>query len=64
MVFSDNKGEGYATLAGTVRLQNDTVRKKSLWKFNYEAFFPGGLEGNGFILTLFTPHRIEIMHFT
>ncbi len=63
MAFSDNKGEGYATLIGQARLNNDVNRKKTIWKFQYGAFFPGGAEGNDSILIEFIPHRIEIMHF-
>ncbi len=63
MAFSDNKGEGYATLIGHARLVNDPNQKKNLWKFEYGAFFPGGPEGNDSILIEFTPHRTEVMHF-
>jgi len=63
MAFSDNKGEGYVTLIGHARLDHDVNRKKALWKLQYEAFFPGGPEGNDSILIEFTPNQIEIMHF-
>lgn len=63
MAFSDNKGEGYVTLIGHARLDNDVNRKKALWKLQYEAFFPGGAEGNDSILIEFTPNQIEVMHF-
>ena len=63
MAFSDNKGEGYATLIGHARLIDDRVRKNSLWKLEYGAFFPGGPEGSDSVLIEFAPHRIEVMHF-
>ncbi len=63
MAFSDNKGEGYATLSGNARVVNDPAKKKSIWKFEYGAFFPGGPDANDSTLVEFTPHRIEIMHF-
>lgn len=63
MAFSDNKGEGYATLIGQARLVSGLIQKKALWKFEYGAFFPGGPEGNDSILVEFVPHRIEVMHF-
>jgi len=63
MAFSDSKGEGYVTLIGNARLDNDVNRKKALWKFQYEAFFPGGQDGNDSILIEFMPKRLEIMHF-
>ncbi len=63
MAFSDNKGEGYVTLIGQARLGTDASKKKSLWKLQYEAFYPGGPEGKEAILIEFTPHQIEIMHF-
>ncbi|SRR5712691_6559765 len=37
MAFYDNKGEGYVTLIGQARLDNDLNRKKTLWKFQLEA---------------------------
>lgn len=63
MAFSDNKGEGYATLIGHARLVNDLDQKKTLWKFGFAAFFPGGPEGDDSILIEFVPDRIEVMHF-
>ncbi len=63
MVFSDNEGEGYATLIGNARLVDDVNRKKVLWKFEQGAFFPGGPEGEDSILIEFIPSRVEIMHF-
>ena len=63
MAFSDNKGEGYATLIGHAQLVDDPVRKNSLWKLEYGAFFPGGPGGSDSVLIEFVPHRIEVMHF-
>ncbi len=63
MAFSDNRGEGYVTLIGQARLDNDVERKKALWKTQYEAFYPEGPEGKDSVLVEFTPHQIEIMHF-
>jgi general stress protein 26 len=63
MSFCDNREEGYVTMIGHARLVEDRDKKKSLWKFEYAAFFPNGSEGNGSVLIEFTPQRIEIMHF-
>ena len=63
MAFADSKGEGYVTLMGSAKVVNDSSVKKSIWKFEYGAFFPSGPEGEDSILIEFIPQRIEIMHF-
>lgn len=63
MAFADSKGEGYVTLVGNAQIVNDSSMKKSIWKFEYEAFFPGGPNGNDSVLIEFVPQSIEIMHF-
>jgi hypothetical protein len=50
-------------MIGHARLVDDRDKKKSVWKFEYAAFFPNGPEANDSVLIEFTPQRIEIMHF-
>jgi general stress protein 26 len=63
MAFADSRGEGYVTLVGNAKIVNDSTMKKSIWKFEYGAFFPGGPDGADSVLIEFNPQRIEIMHF-
>jgi len=63
MAFSDNKGEGYATLICHARPVNNAEKKRNIWKFGYAAFIPNGPEGDDSVLIEFTRQRIEIMHF-
>lgn len=64
LAYGDVAGEGYVTLLGEARLQDDLGERRRWWDETLRPFFPAGPEGEDFLLIEFRPRRIEVMSFT
>lgn len=54
----------YATVEGAARLVDEEVTRSRCWDEGLRAFFPGGPDGDDFVLVRISPSRIEVMDFT
>lgn len=61
MACSDLKGGGYVTLLGRARIVEDLEQRKKRWRKEWEGFYPGGPEGDTYVLIEFIPTTIEVM---
>jgi general stress protein 26 len=64
MAYYDSKGGGYVTLSGRAEVVTDLAERRRRWTPEFARFFPGGPEGDAFVLIRFTPSRIEAMSFS
>lgn len=64
LAYYDKAGPNYVTLTGTARIVNAVAERRRHWRKEWQAFFPGGPEGNNYTLIEFTPSRIEIISTT
>lgn len=61
LAYYDAQGSGYVTLIGKARLVESREKRRRRWRKEWEPFYPGGPEGNTYLLIEFTPTRIEVM---
>lgn len=61
LAYWDQAGAGYVTIIGRARLVEDLAERKKRWKPNWAEFYPGGPEGDTYLLIEFTPQQIEVM---
>jgi len=58
------KGPDYVTLVGRARVIDDLAERRRRWRPGWEAFFPGGPDGQNYILVELTPSRVEVISHT
>ena len=63
LAFFNQQETAYVTLLGTATITDkpDLVRK--YWRANWNDLFPGGPEGDDYLLIKFVPERIEMMNY-
>jgi general stress protein 26 len=61
LACSHAAGPGYVTLTGRARLEDDPALRRKYWRPDWDAHFPGGPGGPGYILIEFTPERLELV---
>jgi len=61
LVYFDPGDPGYATLIGTVRLIDDPAEKRARWKDEWLMYYPGGPDGDTYVLIEFVPDRVEVV---
>ena len=61
LACSDQKGQGYVTLLGRARVVEDLEERKKRWRKEWAGFYPGGPEGETYVLIEFIPAQIEVM---
>ncbi len=61
LAYEDKDSHGYVTMIGTAQVVDDLNQRKARWKPEWEAFYPGGPEGDHYVLIRFIPSRIELM---
>jgi general stress protein 26 len=59
----DRAAFGYVTVTARPALSADLAQRRALWEDGLAAFFPGGPEGDDFVLLRLSPVRIELMNF-
>jgi general stress protein 26 len=59
----DRAAFGYVTVTARPVLSADLAQRRALWQDELAAFFPGGPEGDDFVLLRLSPVRIELMNF-
>ncbi|GHG48094.1 pyridoxamine 5'-phosphate oxidase family protein [Streptomyces griseocarneus] len=60
----DRAAQAYVVLQGEAVLEDGLPLRLAHWKDDFEAFFPGGPEGDDYVLLRLRPHRVELMDFT
>ena len=61
LIYFDPSDPGYATLIGTVRLIDDAAEKRGRWKDEWSLYYPGGPQGETYLLIEFLPDRLEVV---
>lgn len=49
---------------GTARVVDDVEDRRAVWDHGFEAFFPGGPEGDDFVVVELAADRIEVLDFS
>lgn len=62
-IFREDSSPAYAVLAGHAEIVTDLDLRRSHWFPEWDAFFPGGPEGDDYALIKMTPTRIELLNF-
>lgn len=57
--FADVKNQNYVSLSGTAELVKDKALMKTLWKPEYQAWFPEGVDTADLALLKVAAHRAE-----
>ncbi|WP_306361236.1 pyridoxamine 5'-phosphate oxidase family protein [Nocardia sp. CC227C] len=60
----DRPGIAYACVYATATIVDDPEERKARWVNGFELFFPGGPEGDDFVLLRLRPTAVEVMDFT
>lgn len=63
LAWYDPKDVGYVTVIAQARLVDDLALRRRYWKPQWDEFYPGGAEGDRFILIECVPQRIEVMNY-
>ena len=61
LIYYDRDNPGYVTLVGKVRIVDEIAEKRARWKAAWRDFYPGGPEGDSYLLLEFVPDRIEVV---
>jgi len=61
LIYFDRDNPGYVTLIGHARLVDDAAEKRARWKDAWSDFYPGGPEGQTYLLVEFVPARLEVV---
>lgn len=61
LIYFDRDNPGYATLIGRVRLVDDPEEKRDRWKDEWSEYYPGGPDGEIYLLLEFVPERLEVV---
>ncbi len=61
LIYFDPADPGYATLLGTVRFVDDPAEKRRRWKDEWSMYYPGGPDGETYLLIEFVPERLEVV---
>ncbi|MCU0513712.1 MAG: pyridoxamine 5'-phosphate oxidase family protein [Anaerolineae bacterium] len=64
VTFQHDPEFAYVVLQGHTRLHTDLALRRKHWRSDWEPFFPGGPDGEQFIIIEFNPARIELMNFS
>jgi general stress protein 26 len=61
LIYFDRDNPGYATLIGRVRPVDDAREKRFRWKEEWAEYYPGGPQGERYLLLEFVPERLEVV---
>lgn len=64
LIYFDRDNPGYATLVGRARLVDDVTERRARWKDAWDDYYPGGAEGESYLLIEFVPDRLEVVSVT
>lgn len=57
------RGPAYVTLLGEARLVEDPEEKARRWRQEWRPYYPGGPEGEAYLLIQVTPSRLEVVSY-
>lgn len=61
LIYFDRDNPGYATLIGRARLVDDVAERRARWKEQWNEYYPGGPEGDSYLLIELVPERLEVV---
>lgn len=61
LYYFDPEGLGYVTLLGKAEIVDDLEERRARWRPEWADYYPGGPEGETYLLLRFVPHRLEIV---
>lgn len=60
LLFFDPAGGAYVTVVGEAHRVDDPAMKERYWKTEWAEFYPGGHQGEDYLLLRVTAHRLEV----
>lgn len=64
LAFYDSAHTAYLTLSGTATVVTDLEQRQKYWRVFWNDIYPGGPEGDDYVLIKVVPDRLEMMNFT
>lgn len=64
VAFFDPQKTAYVTMTGSATIVDDIDLRRKYWRVFWDDIYPGGPEGDEYVLIKFSPERIEMMNFT
>ena len=61
LIYFDPANPGYVTLVGTARLVDEAAEKRARFKDAWADYYPGGPEGDDYLLLEISPQRLEVV---
>lgn len=62
VTFQDDREYSYVTILGSASVEEDLSQRQRYWQDDYIAYFPGGSQGDDYVLIKFVPSKIELMN--
>lgn len=60
LLYFDREGGAYVTVVGEAERVDDPAMKARYWKTEWAEFYPGGHQGEDYLLLRVTAHRLEV----
>jgi len=60
LLYFDRDGASYLTLIGRAAAVDDSTMKAKYWKTEWAPFYPGGAQGDDYLLIRIQPIRLEV----
>jgi general stress protein 26 len=64
LAFYDSAATAYLTVGGTATVVHDVDLRQKYWRVFWNDIYPGGPEGDDYVLIKVVPDRLEMMNFT
>ena len=64
LAFYDAAATAYLTVGGTATVVRDLEMRQKYWRVFWNDIYPGGPEGDDYVLLKVVPDRLEMMNFT
>jgi general stress protein 26 len=64
LAFYDAAETAYLTVGGTATVVDDLDSRRKYWRVFWNDIYPGGPEGDDYVLIKVVPDRLEMMNFT
>jgi general stress protein 26 len=64
LAFYDSVATAYLSVIGTAEVVRDIEMREKFWRVFWNDIYPGGPEGDDYVLIKVIPERMEMMNFT
>ncbi len=63
LAYQNQQENGYVSLMGSATIIKDTSLRRKYWREDFSEYWPGGPDGQEYILIHVVPYKIEVMNF-